>query len=216
MWQRGILEEEFRVPLSSVQFYVGAVEPAKSERISKVPHSLPSGISVSAIPAGKNLSDMLASGEIDAIFSASRPSSFDTSPDVDYLFPNFKEVEAEYYRRTRIFPIMHVVAIKRDVYNKNPWIAESLTKAFARALDIGYEPLHERSALRYMLPWLEDNVSETRRLMDESERWWQDGFMDNRHVIDKFLEYHWRQGLSTRRFRPEEIFASNALETYVL
>lgn len=204
------------MPLSSVQFFVGAVEPSKSERISKVPHSFPSDISVSAIPAGKNLSDMLARGEIDAVFSASRPSSFDTSPDVDYLFPNFKETEAEYYRRTHIFPIMHVVAIKRSVYNKNPWIAQSLTKAFAKALDIGYEPLRERSALRYMLPWLEDNVNETRRLMGGVERWWQDGFKENRHVIDKFLEYHWRQGLSTRRFQPEEIFAPNAMETYVL
>jgi len=160
---------------------------------------------------------MLANGEIDAIFSASRPSSFDTAPEkVGRLFPNFKEVEAEYYRQTKIFPILHVVALKRSVYDANPWIAKALQKAFAQAIDMAYAPLQERSALRYMLPWLEDHVEETQKLFGGDARWWKDGFEENKHVIDKFLDYHHRQGLSSRRLRPEEIFAPNTLETFVL
>lgn len=217
VWQRGILEDDFGVPLSSVQFYVGAIEASETERISKVPHSLPPDIKVTAIKQGQNLSAMLATGEIDAIFSASKPPSFDTSPDdVGYLFPDFKQVEADYYEKTQIFPIMHVVALKRSVHDANPWVAKTLTKAFAEALNLAYEPLRERSALRYMLPWLEDHVNETTRLMGGNERWWQDGFKENRHVIDKFLEYHHRQGLSKRRLTPEEVFAPSTLETFVM
>lgn len=210
------MEEDFSVPISSVEFYTGAIEPSEHTRISKIAHTLPPDVKVTAIKQGQNLSEMLANGEIDAIFSASRPSSLDTSPNVGRLFPNFKQVEADYYKRTGIFPIMHVVALKRSVYEANPWIAKTLTKAFAQALDMAYEPLRERSALRYMLPWLEDHVEETQRLMGGEAKWWKDGFVENKHVIDKFLDYHHRQGLSTRRFKAEEIFTPNALETFVL
>lgn len=210
------MEDDFGVPIDSVEWYVGAIEKSEHQRISKVSHSLPPGVQVTPIQQGQNLSEMLALGEIDAIFSASRPSSMDTSPNVKRLFDNFKEVEAEYYKRTNIFPIMHVVALKRSVHEENPWVAKTLTKAFKQALDIAYEPLRERSALRYMLPWLEDHVEETEKLMGDDPRWWKDGFEENKHVIDKFLEYHYKQGLSKRRFSPEEIFAPSALETFVL
>lgn len=215
VWQRGILEEHYGVPLSSIKFYVGAVEESAHERVSKVSHSLPSNINVVAIQKGQNLSAMLANGEIDALFCANKPSCFAISPNVGYLFPNFKQVEADYYSKTQIFPIMHVVALRRSLYEKHPWIAKSLTKAFAQSLEMAYEPLRERSALRYMLPWLEDHVEETQRLMGTA-KWWQDGFEPNKHGIDKFLEYHHQQGLSPRRLKAEEIFAPNTLETFVL
>jgi 4,5-dihydroxyphthalate decarboxylase len=210
------MEEEFDVPISSVHFFTGAIEASDRPRHSKVAHSYPPGVTVTAIEQGQNLSQMLADGAIDAIFSATKPSSFDTSSDVARLFPDFKKVEAEYYARTGIFPIMHVVALKRTVYEANPWIAKTLTKAFAEALDMAYEPLRERAALRYMLPWLEDHVEETRALMGGAERWWQDGFEANKHVLEKFLEYSFNQGLAKRRFKPEELFAPSSLESYVV
>jgi 4,5-dihydroxyphthalate decarboxylase len=223
VWQRGIIQEEFGVPMTSVTFYSGAVEPSATPRTSKIPHSLPPGITVQPIPAGKNLSAMLAAGEIDALFTAIKPSSFTTSPNVTYLFPNFKEVEAEYFRRTGIFPIMHTVVIKRDVYERNRWVAKTLQKAFAQSLDLAYEAIEERGALRYVLPWLEEHVEETKRLMDVdggkglgNGRWWNDGFQENRHVLEKFLEYHHEQGLSKRRLKPEELFAPETFETFVL
>lgn len=211
------MEEDFGVPINSVHFFTGAIEPSAVPRHGKVPHSLPPDVSVTAIAPGQSLSQMLADGEIDAIFSATKPSTLDTAPDrVARLFPDFKRVEAEYFARTGIFPIMHVVALRRSVYEANPWVAKTLTKAFAQALDMAYEPLRERAALRYMLPWLDDHVDETRRLMAGRERWWQDGFEENKHVLDKFLEYSFNQGLAKRRFKPEELFAPNCLENYVL
>jgi 4,5-dihydroxyphthalate decarboxylase len=210
------MEEDFGVPITSVDWYVGAIEKSEYPRISKISHSLPPGVQVTAIKQGQNLSEMLANGEIDAIFSASRPSSMDNSPNVKRLFDNFKDVEAEYYKRTKIFPIMHVIALRRSIYDANPWVAKTLTNMFRKALDMAYEPLRERSALRYMLPWLEDHVEETQALMGDDPKWWKDGFLENKHVIDKFLEYHHKQGLSKRRFTAEEIFARPALETFVL
>jgi 4,5-dihydroxyphthalate decarboxylase len=210
------MEEDFGVPITSVTFHTGAIEPSDRPRTSKVSHTYPPGVSVTAIPAGKNLSQMLADGELDAIFSATKPSSFTTSPNVANLFPNFKEVEAEYYARTGILPIMHVVAIKRSVYDQNPWIAKSLMKAFGRSLDMAWEPIEQRAALRYMLPWLDDHVTETRRLMGGKERWWVDGFSENRHVLEKFLEYSFKQGLAKRMYKPEELFAPSCLEDYVV
>lgn len=215
VWQRGIMEEDFGVPITSVKFFTGAIEPSAEERRSKIPHSLPEGVSVTAIKPGQNLSQMLADGELDAIFSATKPSSFATCEHVTYLFPNFKEVEADYYRRTGIFPIMHVIALKRSVYHAHPWVAKSLTKAFQKALDIAQDAMEERAALRYMLPWLEDHVRETKALMGE-QRWWKDGFAPNRHVLDKFLEYSYKQGLANKKHEPEDLFAPNTLETFVL
>ncbi|KAK7892771.1 hypothetical protein LTR67_007008 [Exophiala xenobiotica] len=216
VWQRGLLSEEFNVPLSSVHFFTGAIEHSEKLRVSKVHHDIPADIKITPISLGKNLSQMLADGEIDAIFSATKPSSFGTSANVARLFPDFKRVEAEYYARTGIFPIMHVVALKRSVYEANPWIAKNLTKAFAKALDMAYEPLKERAALRYMLPWLEDHVDETRNLMGGNEKWWQDGFEANKHVLEKFLEYSFDQGLAARRYKAEELFAPSTLEEFVL
>lgn len=157
---------------------------------------------------------MLADGELDAIFSATKPSSFDTCPHVTYLFPNFKEVEAEYYKRTGIFPIMHVVVLKRSLYEANPWVAKSLQKAFARSLEVAYDPMCERAALRYMLPWLEKHVAETKSLM--GDRWWKDGFEENRHVLDTFLDYSYKQGLAKRKVEPEELFAPNTLQSFII
>ena len=213
VWQRGIMEEEFGVPITSVEFFVGALE-GHEERKSKVPHSLPPDVKVTPIKPGQNLSKMLANGELDAVFTATKPSSMGTSPDVTYLFPNFQTVEADYYKRTKIFPIMHVVALKRSVYDTNPWIAKTLQKAFAKSLDVAYDAIRERGALRYILPWLEEHVATTSAVM--GERWWQDGFQENKHVIEKFLEYSYSQGLAKRRYKAEELFAPNTLESFVV
>lgn len=214
VWQRGILEEEFGVHPTEVEFFTGALEPSKTERKSKVPHTLPPGVKVVTIESGKNLSQMLEDGEIDAIFSASRPSSVGRSSHCTYLFPDFKAVEADYFERTRIFPIMHVIAIKRTVYEANPWIARELQKGFAKSKELAFEALVERAALRYMLPWLEDHVMETQAIMGED--WWKDGFHENKHVIEKFLSYSYSQGLAKRQYKAEELFAPGTLEAFVI
>jgi 4,5-dihydroxyphthalate decarboxylase len=168
---------------------------------------------VRPIGPDKTLSSMIAAGEIDALHTARAPSTFYTKPDaVKRLFPDFVAVEREYYRRTRIFPIMHVVAIRREIYEKNRWIARSLYKAFVEAQRRTYRSLRETAAHKAMLPWLTAHVEDAVREMGED--WWSYGFHGNRHVLDTFLRYHHEQGLSKRRLQPEDLFAPETIEAF--
>ncbi|KIM85605.1 hypothetical protein PILCRDRAFT_816817 [Piloderma croceum F 1598] len=215
VWQRGIMEEHYDLPQSSMQWFTGAVEPSATERKEKIKLDLPSNLNVTPIGPGKCLSQMLADGDIDVLFSATQPSSFNTSDNVGHLFEDFKEVEKEYLKKTGIFPIMHVIVIKRSIHEQHPWLARSVTKAFASSLEYAYDAISERAALRYMLPWLQDHVEETRKAFG-TDRYWEDGLEKNRHVIQKFLEYSYGQGLAKKLWKPEEIFAASATESYVI
>ena len=156
---------------------------------------------------------MIAAGEIDVIHSPRMPSTLHTRPDkVKRLFENYVEVERAYYRKTKIFPIMHVIAIRREVYEQNRWIAMSLYKAFVEAQRICYHELYETAALRNMLPWMIAEIEWLRREMGDD--WWPYGYAPNRHVLDTFLRYHHEQGLSKRRLQPEELFVPETLEAY--
>ncbi|KAJ9138107.1 4,5-dihydroxyphthalate decarboxylase [Pleurostoma richardsiae] len=211
VWQRGILREEYGVGEDEMKWKTGTLEPAAVTRPERVSFNLPDN--VSSIAPGKCLSHMLAKGEIDAIYTAPQPSTYDKDK-VVRLFPNFKEVETDYYKRTGIHPIMHVVVIKRSLYEKNPWLAKNLMKAFAKSMELAREDIAERAALAFMLPWLEDHLDETRKLMGND--YWVDGFDANRHVIDKFCQYSYEQGLARKRFQPEELFARETLETFAV
>ena len=161
----------------------------------------------------ENLSRMLADGELDALVTARSPSTFHREPDkVRRLFPNYVEVEKDYYRRTKIFPIMHTVVIRRDVYAKNPWVAQSLYKAFTDAKAKAYALYNQTAALPAMVPWLIAHLEEARREMGED--WWPYGLEPNRKVLETFLRYHHEQGLSKRRFAPDELFARETLKSF--
>src|SRR3954454_9457103 len=158
---------------------------------------------------------MIAEGEIDAIYAPRLPSTFHSRPkDVKRLFENFVEAERAYYRKTKIFPIMHTIVIRRDVYKANPWVARSLYNAFVAAQKLTYEDLAETAALKTMLPWQVSHVEETRKEMGQD--WWPYGFKPNRHVLDTFLRYHHEQGLSKRRLKPEELFAPETVEGFII
>ena len=131
---------------------------------------------------------------------------------VKRLFPNYVEVEKEYYRRTKLFPIMHTIVIRRDVYHANPWVAQSLYKAFTSAKARAYELYNQTAALPAMVPWLTAQIEETRREMGAD--WWPYGLEANRAVLDTFLRYHHEQGLSKRRLAPEELFARETLISF--
>ncbi|WP_326751578.1 ABC transporter substrate-binding protein [Streptomyces hirsutus] len=203
VWQRGMLEDEYGVAVEDMRFFTGGVE--ERGRSEKIRLDLPEGISVRPIGPEQTLSQMLAAGELDAVFSASTPSSFHTSPDVTRLFPDYKAVEADYYRRTGIFPIMHVVAIRRDVVETNPWVPLSLFKAFEQSLALAREDLEYRSSLKLMLPWLAHHLEETVEVMGED--FWKYGVEANCHTLETFLRYSRRQGLAKRKWSPEELFA---------
>ncbi len=211
VWIRGILSDDYGVPVASVRYFRGGEEePGRPE---KIPLSLPSGIHLEAIGDRKTLSAMLAVGEIDALYTARMPSTFaNGSGKVRRLFANYEEVERDYYSRTKIFPIMHVIAIRRDVYKKSPWIAQSLVQAFARAKEIASAELYEAGALPVMLPWLVRHVEETHELMGAD--FWPYGLEPNEHTLQTFLRYSFEQGLAKRRLKPQELFASESLESF--
>jgi 4,5-dihydroxyphthalate decarboxylase len=210
VWIRGILSDDYGVKVTDVEHFSGGEEePGRDEKLKL---NLPSSIRVSAIPADKTLARMLADGEIDALVTARAPSTFPAK--ARRLFPDYVEVEKEYYRRTKIFPIMHTVVIRRDVYASNPWVAQSLYKAFAEAKAKAYRLYNQTAALPAMVPWLVAELEEARREMGED--WWPYGLEPNRKVLETFLRYHHEQGLSKRRFAPDELFARETLTVYKL
>lgn len=211
VWIRGIMSDEYGVPVIGSTFLSGGEEePGRPEKLSL---SLPPYIHASAIPSSNTLSQMIASGEIDALYTARAPSTFYSAPDkVVRLFPEYHAVEQEYYRKTKIFPIMHVVVIRRDVYAKNPWVAQSLLKAFVAAQKEAYEDLRETAALKTMLPWTAHHMAETEALLGRD--FWPYGLESNEHVLGTFLRYSFEQGLSKRQLSPREIFAPESLESF--
>ena len=211
VWIRGILSDDYGVKVTDVEHFSGGEEePGRDEKL-KI--SLPASIRLRPIPADKTLSRMLADGELDALVTARAPSTFHKEPaKVQRLFPDYVEIEKEYYRRTRIFPTMHTVVIRRDVYAKNPWVAQSLYKAFTEAKAKAYALYNQTAALPAMLPWLVAGIEETRKEMGDD--WWPYGLEPNRHTLDTFLRYHHEQGLSKRRFAPEELFARETLTSF--
>ena len=210
-WIRGILSDEYGVPVQSVTYYTGGEEePGRPEKIKL---DLPGEIRVQRIGEQQTLSAMLASGEIDALYTARTPSSYATGGSrVKRLFENYADVERDYYRRRKIFPIMHTVVIRRDVYEQHPWVAQSLYKAFCAAQQETYRDLEETAALKTMLPWAMAHLEEARRELGED--FWPYGFERNRDTLATFLRYHFEQGLSKQQLQPEQLFAPETLESF--
>jgi 4,5-dihydroxyphthalate decarboxylase len=210
VWIRGILSDHYGVPVDGVTYVTGGEEePGRPEKLKL---DLPPNIVVERIGERQTLARMLADGEIDALYTARKPSSFNGDGRVRRLFEDFVAVERAYYRATGLFPIMHTVAIRREVYEQNRWIAQSLFKAFVEAQRLTYQDLGETAALKAMLPWLHAHVEEARREMGDD--FWPYGFDKNRNTLETFLRYHHEQGLSKRRLEPEELFAPETLEAF--
>jgi 4,5-dihydroxyphthalate decarboxylase len=204
VWIRGILQDEYGIDPSSVTYMTGGEEePGREEKLKL---NLPAKFRLEPIGPGKTLSRMLADGEIDALHTARAPSTFYSEPGrVRRLFPNFVEVEKAYFANTGIFPIMHVVAIRRDVYQANRWVAQSLMKAFVEAQKRTYAELRVSASLKTMLPWQIAHVEDAIATLGDA--WWPYGLAPNRKVIETFLRYHHEQGLSPKLLAPEDLFA---------
>jgi 4,5-dihydroxyphthalate decarboxylase len=209
VWIRGILAEHHGVPVNGVHYRTGGLhEPG---RVEKVRLSLPPEVDVQPIGPGQTLSDMLVSGEIDALYSARSPAPFlARSAQVRRLFPNFRDVEAAYFAKTGIFPIMHVIVLRRDVYLANRWLARSLAKAFETARTDALRGIDETAALRYMLPWLADEVERTRQLLGDN--WWTYGADANQQAITTLVGYSHDQHLASHQYTIEQLFAPETLD----
>ena len=210
VWIRGILEDDHGVHPREIRWYTGGLEePGRRE---KIPFELPSDVRVEAIGEGKTLSAMLEAGEIDALMGPRIPSAFRRgAPNVRRLFPDYRAIELAYYRRTRIFPIMHTVAIRRELYERDRWIAQSLAKAFAEAKRRASATIYETAALPSMIPWMHDEL-ETMRSVGGDD-WWAYGLEPNRFTLETFMRYAVAQGIAARPLALEELFAKETLDT---
>lgn len=209
VWIRGILADEHGVPVDSVTYRTGGLHEAG--RVEKLAVDLPDGIQLRPVKTGRTLSDMIATGELDALYTPRTPASFTRGDSgVRRLFEPSAAAEEDYFRRTGIFPIMHVLVLRRELYDRHPWIARSLYDAAIEAKELAMAGIDETAAARYMLPWLHDEVARTRAVLGED--YWPYGLARNREVLRTFLRYSYEQGLAGRLLEPEELFAPETLE----
>ncbi|AWB88298.1 ABC transporter substrate-binding protein [Salinibacterium hongtaonis] len=212
VWIRGFLAEDYGVPVDSVKYRTGGLHtPGRHEKIAITPP----GIDIAPIPEGKTLDAMLISGEIDALHTPRLPNSYlDPNPNVRRLWENTEEEELAYFERTGIFPIMHVVVIRRDVYEQNRWMARSLMKAFTEAKKIVTDRAEETAALSSMNPFSYLAARKVRETMGDD--YWSYGLEPNRATLAAFLRYSYDQGLITKLHEPEDLFAPETLTNFVI
>ena len=208
VWLRGIMQDEYGVKPTDIRWRQGGIEePGRTERTPLKP--IP-GLDLKSVP-DKALSAMLESGELDAIFSARAPSCFvKGAPNIGRLFPDYREVEKAYYKKTQMFPIMHLIGVKRHLVEKHPWLPASLYKAFSQAKAYAMHDVRDINALLVTLPWLVAEVEETVALMGED--FWRYGVKENAREIEALTRYAYEQGLVSRKLSMEDLFPASVIE----
>ena len=202
VYMRGLLQHEYGVKPNRIGWVQG--------RADRLALALPPDIKLIQAPVGTELGDLLEKGEIDFLMTANNPLSFRRgSPDVKRLFPNYAEAEKDYYRRTKIYPIMHVVVIRREIYDRDPWVALSLYKAFLRAKAYSFRLLLETGSPKVSSAWLQPLLEDEQAIIGKD--WYPYGIEPNRPTLDALLQYTQEQGLADRRLRIEELFAPSTL-----
>jgi 4,5-dihydroxyphthalate decarboxylase len=213
VWIRGLLQHEYGVSPADMDWYTGGQETPG--RIEKVKLDLPADVKIQPIGPEQTLNQMLESGEIDAFIAPRAPSSFiKGSPNVKRLFSDYVAEEKEYFKKTGIFPIMHVIAIRDEVLEKHPWVAANLYKALVQAKNKVYEGFNQTAAIKVTLPWLQAEVDRTKELMGED--FWPYGLEKNRKTLEAALTYSYEQGLIKRKLEVDDLFAKSALEEYTI
>ncbi len=202
---RGLLQHEYGVDLSKIRWVQGAINSAGSHGD---PHVLPllKAVTMETADRSKSLDDLLVSGEIDATIGTSVPRSIRGNPAIARLIPDFREIEKEYYKRTRIFPIMHLVAIRKDVYQKHPFVATSLYNAMVRSKDLAVKKMKNLRALRYMLPWLAADLDEIDEVFGDDP--WPYGLEANRPTLEALVTYLHDQAMIAETMPVDELFVS--------
>jgi len=208
VWIRGMLADDYGVQPRDVQWFSGGVmTPGREEKIAL---ELPAHTSVTPVKE-RSLNDMLLSGDLDGYIGARVPGAFDDGKLVR-LFPDYEAVEMDYYRRTGIFPIMHVLAVKETVLEQDPWVAMSLYKAFVAAKDACLREMLDSSALQCALPWMWSSLERAQSTMGPD--WWPYGVEESRATLEKFVEYMDAQSLTRRPMKAEELFAPQTLDSF--
>lgn len=212
VWVRGILENYYGVPQTKIKWIRGGLYDPK--RPEKIKVKLPEALDYRNAPEGTTLNELMESGKIDGLIGPRPPRGFYSNTKYSRLFPNTFEAVADYYRNTQIFPIMHVLGIKKEVVSQHPWLPASLYKAFEEARKIALEAILDTSASKMTLPLLDEQIDYVRKEL--GPELWTYGFAENKHVIETFLDYHFEQRLSERRLIAEELFHPSSMESYSL
>lgn len=209
VWARALLEDDYGVKASDVTWVRGGIdEPGRPEKIKL---ELPSDVRLESAPDGDTISAMLDRGDIDAFIAPRPPGCADSNPNVGWLFPDPSAVAKDYYRRTGVFPIMHVLGVRRTLAERHPWLPAAVLKAFEQSKAMALEKLADTSATKVTLPFVEEQLKGARELMGQD--YWSYGVEVNRRTLETFVRHHWGQGLSVRRMEVEELFHPATYET---
>jgi 4,5-dihydroxyphthalate decarboxylase len=202
VYMRGLLQHEYGVHPRDIEWVQG--------RADRLKHPLPPDVRIEQAPPGTELGDMLEAGELDFLMTANNPLSFRRgAPNVKRLFPNYIEMEKDFYKRTQIYPIMHTVVIRRDIYERDPWIAMSMYKALCQAKDYACRWIMEGGSAKVTSAWLQPLIEEEQSIIGKD--WFPYGILKNRPTLDAMLEYIYEQGLAHRRLKIEDLFVPSTL-----
>jgi 4,5-dihydroxyphthalate decarboxylase len=210
VWLRGLFQHEYGIPPSEIHWIqAGEEQPGRKDRVD---FEMPPGVRLES-KNDRTLNEMIASGEIDAMMSPRMPSCFlEGAPNVRRLFPNYRQAEMKYFVKTGLFPIMHVIVIKRAIYEKDPWVAQTVYKAFCEAKDLCMRELYDTNILRVSLPWTSAEYEDTCDLMTAD--YWPYGLTSNRKNLETLHGYLYEQGLIKQRLHLDELFARETLEAF--
>jgi 4,5-dihydroxyphthalate decarboxylase len=213
VWARAILEDDHGVRPADIHWIRGGLE--ETGRLEKIAITLPPDVKLDAIPEGLTLNSMLEAGEIDAFIGPRVPPCFDRGhPHIGWLFPDPVAAATDYYKRTRLFPIMHLVGVRRELVERHPWLPAAVLKAFEQSKAIALQRLADTSSTKVTLPFVEEHLKSARDLMGRD--FWPYGVAPNRKVLEVFLAHHHRQGLSPRVVSVDELFHPTTHESYKL
>jgi 4,5-dihydroxyphthalate decarboxylase len=210
VWARLILEQEYGVAARDITWVRGGYE--EPGRVEKIALNLPPDIRVENVPEGATISGLLASGNLDAVIGPRAPSCFERGdPNIAWLFPDPTAAAAAWFEKRRMFPIMHLLGIRRELVEQHGFLPGAALKAFSRAKAVALAKLGDTSATKVTLPFVEEQIRRAKALMGED--YWSYGFEANRELLAAFLQAHHAQGLSPRELAPEELFHPTTLET---
>lgn len=212
-WIRGILQDEYGIKPEDVEWVVSAKDSGAdvAGNLSKWENIIPKGISISEGPKGKDESQLLADGDVDALFHPNEPKAFQAGhPKVARLFADSRKTEQAYFAKTGIFPIMHTIAIRNDVARGNPWFPKAVFDAYTQSKQLAYDNIRTTAMYFITLPWMAQEAEETRKLMGDN--YWPYAIEPNRKALNALLQYSHEQGLAKRLLKIEDLFHPSTLE----
>jgi len=212
-WLRGIMQQEYGVKPEDIKWVVSSKDSSAgvAGKVSSQENMMPKGLNVIQGPDGKDESDLLVDGDVDALFHAAEPRAYvEGHPKVARLFSDYRKTEHEYFKKTGIFPIMHAVAMRNDVIEKHPWLPLAVFNAYSQAKQLMYDDLKKMGWATISLPWIGKELEETRALMGEN--YWPYGIEPNRKALETLFQYSYEQGLAKRQLKIEEVFHPSTLK----